>query len=256
MDKETLKASFKSFFEELKENNTERIETLYPYAIKHIGDLDPTLRDEYIYRFFWTVIRYDLLADETLVELLDTMHHNIHPGKPVLTRSFSYLVLAALLKRQSVKAFVDQTKIDAVFETALNAFREETDMRGYDDTLGFVHAIAHGADVLEALATLDITPAQTSQILDAIKTKVYTTDGAYHHNEDKRMVNVLVRLHHENHIDKKTLSAWIDEFQPTKQALPKVLIEGTNVRLFLSSLLIKTERKALHKTIISVLKRF
>ncbi len=256
MDKEALKTAFKTFFDDLKQNNLESLDTLYPYAIKHIGDIDPVLRDEYVYRFFWTIIRHDLLADETLIELFDTMHHNIHPGKPILTRSFSYLVLAALIKRHSVKTFLDQARLNDVYETAIKAFGEETDMRGYDEAIGFVHAIAHGADLLEALATIDITQAQVDTMLTVVKKKVFTTSGAYHHNEDKRMANILVRLYHNDHMDKKALDAWLHAFEPSSLPLHIMLVQHTNVRLFLSALLLKNERKSLQKTIITVLKRF
>lgn len=69
----------------------------------------------------------------------------------------------------------------------------ETDLRGYDDRIGSIHAVAHGADALGALRFFRHAPA--SRLLAAVGERLTTaTDFVWRDQEDDRIAGALCSI--------------------------------------------------------------
>ncbi|WP_434752239.1 DUF2785 domain-containing protein [Paenibacillus amylolyticus] len=127
--------------------------------LHNIGTLDAQLRDELIYTTLshWipgsTLTTYEL--EHILTTVLDHKHLLYQLGEAqadsVFTRSFSMLVIPLLFIRHAESPFLSSGRIHQIKDAVFHNVREERDYRGYDETKGWAHAIAHAADALEDL---------------------------------------------------------------------------------------------------------
>jgi hypothetical protein len=106
---------------------------------------DPVVRDETAYSELSGRIRSGAL-DDRLVDIGDVMAERFgHPE--IQARAFAPLVLAAMVRRSIVDAVVLRRWFDAF----AGWWPAEEDVRGWDSELGWLHAVAHGADLVGAL---------------------------------------------------------------------------------------------------------
>jgi Protein of unknown function (DUF2785) len=106
-----------------------------------LADPDPVIRDGAAYSVLATWIRIGVLDDQ-LASLGAAMAARF-ADRRIQARAFAPLVLAWVVERGGFElGWVD------AFEAWYPA---EADLRGYDSELGWLHAVAHGADLLGAL---------------------------------------------------------------------------------------------------------
>ena len=125
-----------------------------------IGNPDSYLRDELIYQSFGKMIFSDQLDANELEKLLfrlkqdNYLFHGIGESgtDSVFTRSFSALVIAAIIEYDNVKPQLDRSTVQDTVEKVVEYMIAEEDTRGFIEGKGWAHSIAHGADALEALA--------------------------------------------------------------------------------------------------------
>ena len=103
---------------------------------------DPTVRDRQAYAILATWIGRGVFSDHQLRALGDEMVPRFG-DREVQVRSFAPLILDAI-----VSAGVFEASWVPPFERWYVA---EEDLRGYDAKLGWLHAVAHGADLLGTL---------------------------------------------------------------------------------------------------------
>ncbi|MFI5732433.1 DUF2785 domain-containing protein [Kribbella sp. NPDC051587] len=108
---------------------------------------DPTERDSTAYSTLATWIGRGVLSGDQLRELGDEMARRFGDAE-IQARTFAPLILDCI-----VSAGVYEASWVPPFERWYVA---ETDLRGYDAKLGWLHAVAHGADLL---GTLGLYPA-------------------------------------------------------------------------------------------------
>jgi hypothetical protein len=115
-----------------------------------LSDPDPSIRDETAYPIVATwIIRGDL--DGRLGDLGDEMAV-AHARPEIQARTFATLILGAVIRRDAVTGELTDERVRHWQRTFGAWFLDETDLRGWDDRLGWLHAIAHGADTARALA--------------------------------------------------------------------------------------------------------
>ena len=128
--------------------------------LMQIGNPDSYLRDELIYQSFGKMIfSYQLDANE-LDNLLfqlkqdNYLFHGIGESgtDSVFKRSFSVLVIAAIIEYDNVKPQMDKSIVQDTVKKVVEYMIAEKDTRGFIEGKGWAHTIAHGADALEALA--------------------------------------------------------------------------------------------------------
>jgi hypothetical protein len=125
----------------------------------YLGSKDPELRDDLAYTItaVWIKHHQQFSTDE-LNSLLDDWRANLRVGlgesgtDSVLKRSFSALCLAALAERDLKAPFLTEERYRTLLADALAYLKGERDLRGFDPAIGWIHATAHTADLLTALA--------------------------------------------------------------------------------------------------------
>ncbi|MDM4719179.1 DUF2785 domain-containing protein [Micromonospora sp. WMMA1363] len=146
-----------------------------------LKDPDPQVRDGYPYVVLRTWIERDVIAGERRASLGDEMAARFTDPQTE-ARTFAPLVLDMIVSRGDFR----QTWLDAF--TAW--YPAELDLRGYDEKLGWLHAVAHGADLLGAFGRHPgVEPAA---MLDLAAARMLTPTGyLYAEREDDRLARAI-----------------------------------------------------------------
>ncbi|MFI9154228.1 DUF2785 domain-containing protein [Streptomyces sp. NPDC053367] len=165
-----------------------------------VGDLcspDPRVRDDGAYV---TAARWiPALEPAERHELGDrAVAYLAHPA--VQARAFAPLVLARI------------TEAGDWCETWWRPFAQwypaERDLRGYDAALGWVHAVAHGADLLAALARHPgQDPASLADL--AVARLLAPTEHVFDAQEDDRLAYALARILSHPDLGAEASTAWL-----------------------------------------------
>ncbi len=123
------------------------------------ASIDPELRDELGFEISarW-ILRPGLTDDATARELVLRHLAHVHEGlgrsndDSLFRRSFSALHLSRLVQRDLARPFLDPATRSELVRDACRVLHEERDRRGWVESKGWGHAIAHNADLLAALA--------------------------------------------------------------------------------------------------------
>lgn len=101
----------------------------------------------------------------------------------VQARTFAPLVCCWLLKAGE--------RDRSIFDACDRWYRAETDVRAHDPELGWLHAIAHGADCLGMCAQYDV--ATVGEVLTVLSRRVVSPGPVWEQEEEARVVAAVVR---------------------------------------------------------------
>ena len=207
----------------------------------------PELRDGTAYELYTLWLRNDRLTDDTRRLLLTELSSRLADPSPAATlpRSFSALVLAELMRSDAIEPFMDDVSRETLLATVGEALREESDYRGLDPALGWVHPVAHMADLLWRFA---LHPATTSDearaVLDAVRAKAAPNTTAYAFNEPDRLARAVSTVILRELVPAEDTVAWLETYAtPTSLEkwsdafrTPSGMAELHNTKLFLRAL--------------------
>ncbi|MEZ6037740.1 MAG: DUF2785 domain-containing protein [Planctomycetota bacterium] len=191
-----------------------------------LGSPDPKLRDDVAYTLLarW-IVRDGIVPDEQLQQLATTCRDNLRQGigerdtTTVLRRSFSALTLSLLLARDNQQPWLDADGFAALVDDALRYLHDERDVRGFDAQLGWLHSVAHTADVMKFAARSDrLTKPQQAQLLTAIADKLAAVDVPLCAGEDERLARALLALCARDDFDVAAFEKWLTELAGTRYA--------------------------------------
>ena len=120
-----------------------------------------------------------------------------------------------------------------------------SDFRGLDEDLGWVHPVAHMADLLWRFALHpSTTPDQGREILRAVRHKVAPITAAYAFNEPDRLARAISTLVARELVPADEIAAWIESFATPASMekwsdafrTPAGMTELHNTKLFLRAL--------------------
>lgn len=185
----------------------------------YLGSTDPELRDDLAYSMVAVWIgRQKKLSAEQLVTLTEEWQGNLRSGvgetgtDSVFKRSFSALCLSVLAQRDLKDPFLGESRYRALLNAALTYLGEERDLRGFDAKMGWIHATAHTADLLAALAESKFfTKQDQEQVLKAITQRLATADGIFSYGEQDRLANVAAAIASRDDFDGDAWRTWITE---------------------------------------------
>ncbi len=102
---------------------------------------------------------------------------------------FAALILAEVVRVDRIAPYLTEKQRQNVINTATHYMISIDDYRGFDDTAGWLHAVAHSADLFLQLAlNKQITASQLKQLLEAISMQVVAKDAHFYHcGEPKRL---------------------------------------------------------------------
>ncbi|MFB0631731.1 DUF2785 domain-containing protein [Streptomyces sp. AB3(2024)] len=176
------------------------LEELVRELAEALADPDPRIRDGAPYSVLASWIAGGVIGAPRRLELGDEMAARFrHPQ--VQARTFAPLVLDMLVTRGDFRAgWVD------AFERWYPA---EEDLRGHDAELGWLHAVAHGADLLGTLGGHpEVDPARMLRLAAARLTA--PTVHVYDQLEDDRLARGVARVLTRPDLSEDDATAWLD----------------------------------------------
>ncbi|SEN35005.1 DUF2785 domain-containing protein [Actinacidiphila rubida] len=170
---------------------------------------DPRVRDDHAYTAAARWIRAGHL-DAVLAAMGDTAAERLgHPD--VQARTFAPLILTRVLARgRDVPGAVPEPAVRRWYAAFTAWFPAETDTRGWDDALGWLHAVAHGADAAAAFAAA--LPDRRTELLETCARRM-TAGGTAHRYvqlEDARLAAAITRVLLAPGLDAAQATGWLD----------------------------------------------
>lgn len=155
---------------------------------------DPAVRDEGAYSALAGLAEGGGL-DDHLLELGDR-GLDLLADSAVQARSFGALLLALVTSRDNATGRADDAAVRRWHEGVVRWYADEPDTRGHDATLGWLHAVAHGADAVGELAgSPRLGRADLVALLDVlVRRTTATTDQSWVQDEDDRVAVALMAV--------------------------------------------------------------
>ena len=229
----------------------------------YLGSPDPELRDDLAYSILdvWIIERPQLSRQE-LIPFEEEWSTNLRIGigesgtDTVLKRSFSALMLASIAQRDLNTQFLGDTRYHALLNDAISYLTSERDLRGYDATIGWIHATAHTADLLKALAENDLlTKADQHAILTAIAQRLATAPTVYSYGEQDRLALAVRAIVTRRDFDSEYFNKWLASLNDAdgkvwkeKPLTPATLAAYQNRTYMLEALIARMSTESLNPT--------
>jgi hypothetical protein len=200
----------------------EPIEPLLQELSGYLASPDPQLRDDIAYGVLtqWMYVK-QIVPPAMRRELIDAWCANLERGigeqgtDSVFLRSFSALMLSVATALDNQAPYLDDTGFDRLLNSALTYLSDERDTRGFDAEKGWIHSVAHTADLLKFLGrSRHLERRDQSAILVAIAGKLNGIDHALVHGEDERLARAVVSIVARPDADMPSFRAFVDSLKP------------------------------------------
>lgn len=252
MTEEILKAKLIQVKEDNYLINEINCENLYYYyaldMLKHIGTIDPTLRDDLIYDIFSKWINQNKFSTQQLQTFLEICMDNQHLMKcvgienddTVFSRTFSALIIALILYSNNQNNFLSNNEINKTTNTIIEYYTKEVDLRGYVDNKGWAHSVAHGADVIDELGKCSVLCKEDLQkLLMTLQSKICQGKYVYIDGEPDRISIAVKSIFIRAEIDECDILSWLESFKKynyIKESSIEWYHQNVNITNFLKSL--------------------
>lgn len=179
-----------------------------------LGSPDPEKRDAFGYEITAAWLRERRLSAAAQQRLLARWRAGLArtgaDDAAVLERAFSALNLSTLIAFDNRDGALAAEEIRGVLAEALAVFAAETDPRGYDAALGWVHAMAHEADLLKFLArSRHVGAPELGRILEAVAARAEASAQPWVWGEDERLAAVVLSVARRPEGDVAALAAFV-----------------------------------------------
>ncbi|GAA5026359.1 hypothetical protein GCM10023258_20030 [Terrabacter aeriphilus] len=164
-------------------------DTTLAALVDDLASPDPAVRDEHAYAALTRLVRAGAVGPGDLPWLVSTMLERLGDERTEV-RTFAPLVLAALVEAGDANG-VDPAEVARDWVPAVARwYVGEADLRGHDPQLGWLHAVAHGADFFGACGSAGVGEAEP--LLDALAQRlVAPTPFVWRDQEDDRLACAL-----------------------------------------------------------------
>lgn len=210
-----------------------------------LGDPDPDWRDDIATTGLSTWIGNGALRPDDVRPLMRQWTANLRIGigetdtNSVLLRSYSALMLAAVVARDNAEPFLTAAESAEIRDAALTYLDAERDVRGFDERLGWIHSAAHTADLLRALARSRHLPVDgQARILDAVGRKLAQAPVVFGFGEDERFARAVSMLLVRDDFALTSFLDWLKRVSAPPAGPPTLagLRAGQNTRNMLAKL--------------------
>lgn len=184
---------------------------------------DPAVRDGYAFEILSLILRGDGQNAETLRPLkADLLARLAGAGDDPngFRGPFAALALAEVARTDRIEPWMSETERSNLISAAHTYLSSLKDYRGYSETEGWRHGVAHTADLLMQLSlNPELTKPQAGAILAAIALKVGTPDHAYVFGESERLAAPVTYLAFKETFTAEEWSAWLLSLWPPEDPL-------------------------------------
>jgi len=149
--------------------NAEQRQQLWSQLPYCLASPDPQLRDDVAFSAFASWLRAGVVGASDARQLLDKLQQDVQQHRQDdagVYLPFALLVMSELVRLDRVQPYLTAEQRQQVLDTVQQYLQQLTDYRGFDQQVGWRHAVAHSADVLMQLA---LNPAlQRQQMLQVL----------------------------------------------------------------------------------------
>ncbi|HZE65150.1 MAG TPA: DUF2785 domain-containing protein [Sporichthyaceae bacterium] len=185
--------------------------------VELLGATDPHLRDDLGLGVLSTWVSRGVY-DDLLPGLGDGLSDRLRAGLgedgtwSVLRRSFSAAALAAVLERDNVRPRVAPETVLAWGDHGLAWLLAERDLRSHIPGAGRVQAVAHGADLIGALArSRHLGEGGLMVLLDTVADRLLApAPAAFAGREEDRLAAATMALLHRDAVGLDVLEPWVE----------------------------------------------
>lgn len=194
------------------ENDAER-NALAIALLACVADPNPDLRDGVAYAGIAAWLRARALSAETIealyANLLEQISSNHDPNG--FQQPFAALILSEVARTDRIEDTFTSGRRDELVAVASNYLSGVRDYRGFSETEGWRHGVAHGSDLILQLAlNTHITAPQIRRMMAAVATQVAPSAGIfYHYGEPERLARAVYYAWKRGIVDP---SAWVEWF--------------------------------------------
>ena len=252
----------------MKENSyqidSQEASELLEKLLLYIGDPDPKIRDGLVYPVLAHLLHDKHLESDKLnnvfQRLLSPVFLRYDMGNEeqnsVLKRSFSVLQLAILLYVHRRDNVLDKDVLLPAIKTILNYVEEETVLEGYDQEVGWKHAVAHSADLLAQIVQLEEASKELLEtVWNLCQRKFLNAEYLFVSDEDERMTTALVASLQRNLLTEEFILEWVKRFTEGKPptTFPEIYTFKNNRKHLMQSLYFRIVEDAKWKQVASAL---
>ena len=192
------------------------------WLLEHLGDPSPEIRDELVFTSLargiqeelfsleqFQLISEEISSDEGLYKEIDSR------GVSALKRSFRALIYANLLSADgnAHSLFYKGLKADirnAMLSQGLHYLKKEKDTTGFSGQYGWIHAFAHGADLLtEVVCHPDFPKNRDYEVFDVLGQLFKRITIRFTNDEDWRLARVLYEPILQGKLEQEQVVSWI-----------------------------------------------
>jgi hypothetical protein len=192
--------------------------TLTKALLRLLGSPNPELRETAAYSILDTWIHRDGYSPAELEAMVNTLLGNLSAGRgeisgdSVFLRSFSLLILTEIVYHDLRRPSLSPGNVRRVLEEALAYFAAEQDLRGYELEKGWIHTVAHAADLFFVLAQHEaLEAADLSCILAGVAEKVAAPVAhIYLCDEETRLVRAVMAVLQRDLLGLPELARWLE----------------------------------------------
>jgi len=215
--------------------------------LENIGHKDSYVRDDLVYPVFAHLLHDDILTYDKLNSIceillsekylfLDMANNDKYS---VLVRTFTLLQLFILLYKYNQKGLEYQDYIKKIYDAFIRYYQDEIDYRGYEEEVGFIHSVAHSADLMSQLMESEVIKENELETMFNLIYSIFTTkEYQFIHDEDERTVNAIEVGIKRKILDKQFLIDYINKFKKfdNKRDYPEYYNVTRNIKCLLRSL--------------------
>lgn len=200
--------------QEFKLTDPAQAAQLLPAAFRLLASPDPSKRDEIAYPAIATWLEQGYLDGE-LPQLGATVTQLFQAPK-VHTRSFAALILAEVLTRDMQVRTLKPATLHDLIKAWSEWYVHEQDLRSHTPKMGWLHALAHGADVAAVLARHPLmTKRELNTVLDVMLSRIQSVTTVPAQFEDDRLAFALfLLLERSSEADQQQ---WLTKFEKVLQ---------------------------------------
>ncbi|KXT84275.1 hypothetical protein STRDD11_01041 [Streptococcus sp. DD11] len=192
------------------------------WLLDRIGHQEASVRDGLVFSSLARGLQNELFSDKQFrflaqeaVKRQGLFYKSDENGQAALTRSFTALLYANLLNcdgnpNSSYYQALSVQERKILLDNGLAYLLTEKDTSGYSEEYGWVHAFAHGADLLtEAACHPDFPSGKMSEVLQVIQQVFKIVSVRFGNDEDWRLAQVLYQAVLKGKLSQHELSLWL-----------------------------------------------
>jgi hypothetical protein len=176
-----------------------------------LADPDPVLRDEIAFEALSAWMRADQLDITTTQAIFKALLPELTeaPDANGFIQPFAALTLAEVARVDRIKPFLNSEDRLALVKAAATYLSQLRDYRGFDQTTGWRHGVAHSADLMLQLSLNPaLTRAQHDQMLAAIATQAANPHHFFQYGEGKRLMAPVFYLARRGTLNASEWDGW------------------------------------------------